>query len=166
MDIVAHLLWTYIVFYGILRYSVMVGILPDVFSWGIYLAYALFTQVGFGRPDLAALPGWVFTLYGITHSLLIFSGVFIIVWLIVKKLPIYLLPWLLHIIIDIPSHSKSFLPTPFLWPLSDWKFPGISWGNPWFMGINYTLIIICLFLTLKYKKNVFGMLKEKLTNRN
>lgn len=162
MDIFAHFFWTFIVFYGRLRYSMVFGILPDIFSWGIYMTYRIITNTPFGRPELGAIPDWVFTLYGLTHSVLVFLVVFGIVYLIVKSFPIYLLPWLLHVLIDIPTHSRSFLPTPFLWPISEWRFPGTSWGNPWFMLVNYSLIITFLFLTLKYKKNVFGMIWKKM----
>ena len=45
-----------------------------------------------------------------------------------------------------------FLPTPFLWPISDWKFPGISWAEPWFMVVNYTLMLGCLIWILARRR--------------
>jgi len=65
--------------------------------------------------------------------------------------------WALHILIDIPTH-KNFYETPFLFPLSSYKFGnGIRWANPSFMILNYgALILIYLFwfLRIKKRKNV------------
>lgn len=162
MDIFAHVLWTLIFFYKYkyLRYALIIGILPDLLSWTIYAIYSLIKWAGFGKPILSSIPSWVFTLYGITHSIFVFSLIFLLVWLFIGKIPIILLPWLIHIIMDIPSHSREFLPTPFLWPFSNWYFPGISWGNPWFMLINYILISIFLSITLIQKENIFTIIKN------
>jgi hypothetical protein len=59
---------------------------------------------------------------------------------------IEMLGWALHILIDIPTHSLRFFATPFLWPLSDYRFNGISWGNRWFMLANYTALAIVYIL--------------------
>lgn len=60
--------------------------------------------------------------------------------------------WLLHILMDIPSHSYDFYPTPFLWPISDFKINGFHWGTPWFMITNYSLIIISYLILYFLKK--------------
>ncbi len=61
--------------------------------------------------------------------------------------------WLLHILIDIPTH-KNFYETPFLFPLSGYRFShGISWGHPTFMIINYgALAAVYLFWFLVLRK--------------
>jgi len=59
--------------------------------------------------------------------------------------------WFLHILLDIPTHSYQFYPTPFLWPLSDWTLGGFSWGTPWFLIPNYAAIIL-IFILLRRKK--------------
>jgi hypothetical protein len=33
-----------------------------------------------------------------------------------------------------------------LWPLSDYRFNGISWANRWFMLSNYTALVIVYIL--------------------
>jgi hypothetical protein len=58
-------------------------------------------------------------------------------WWLTGALPLAYLAWLGHILVDIPTHSKRFFPTPFLWPISDYKVDGISWGVRWFMLANY-----------------------------
>ena len=153
MDFFAHGLWSYIIFNWIRRpiYAIFFGLLPDLMSWTIYLFYRLFNGEAIGKPALLNIPDWVYMLYNVSHSLFVVLLVFGIVYLIFKTVPIYMYAWPLHIILDIFSHSREFLPTPFLWPISDWRFPGISWGHPTFMIINYALIGICLGY-LVYKK--------------
>jgi len=142
MDIFAHGFWSYIIF-NKSRYlwlALLFGLLPDILSWGVFMFYP---KKGFNwqSPDFSLVPKWVFTLYGITHSLFAIAAVFLVVYLIFRTIPIFLLAWPVHVLIDIPTHTKNFLPTPFLWPFSSWAFPGISWGTKWFMLANYSLIL-------------------------
>lgn len=155
MDYLAHGLWSFIAFHKTKRpkYAVYFGLLPDTFSWVIYFFYNVLVGT-VGRPDLLNIPHWAMTLYGLTHSLIIFFIVIAFVYLISRSVPIYVWAWLLHILIDIPTHSRTFLPTPFLWPVSLYAFPGISWGTPWFMVLNYVLLAAALtviFLRKKFK---------------
>ncbi len=128
------------------------GVFPDLFAFTHLFSYLILMSlfggggfVFFGKPDEVEPPhngAWVFhlasALYQISHSLIIFVIVFGVVWCIRKKPYYELLGWLLHIIIDIPTHSYDFYPTPLLWPVSSWKFQyGISWGTSWFMKVNY-----------------------------
>ncbi|MFA6105178.1 MAG: metal-dependent hydrolase [Patescibacteria group bacterium] len=95
-------------------------------------------------------------LYNYSHSLFVFFGVIALVLIIKylfrksvswRDLPIVMIGWLMHIIMDIPTHSYKFYPTPFLWPFSNWKFDGFSWGQPWFMILNYgSLLMIYIYL--------------------
>ena len=147
MDTLAHALWSYIIFhnYEFVWWAVLFGMLPDLLSWTVFMFFP--KKNGFNwkkKPDLSLIPTWVFTLYGITHSIFVIGAVFFIVFLIYGFLPLFLLAWPIHVLIDIPIHRKDFLPTPFLWPISNYKFPGISWGTKKFMIINYLLIILFL----------------------
>jgi len=164
MDIFAHPLWTFIVFYRykLVHYSILFSLLPDFFSWGIYTIFRFVNDIPFGRPILSLIPDWVFTLYGITHSLIIVAIVFTIIYLIYKKIPLFMYAWPMHILIDIPSHLKVFLGTPFLWPISNYVFDGISWGTPSFMAINYISLMVFLSITLVYRINILLFIKSKL----
>jgi hypothetical protein len=73
-----------------------------------------------------------------------------IVYYFWKEWALLLGGWPLHIIMDIPTHSREFFPTPFLWPISDVTFNGISWATAWFMIANYSLLAI-VFTTLVWK---------------
>ncbi|MDO8664161.1 MAG: hypothetical protein Q7K44_01235 [Candidatus Liptonbacteria bacterium] len=57
--------------------------------------------------------------------------------------------WLLHILLDIPTHSYAFYPTPVFWPLGGWKFSGYPWAHPWFIAANYSAIAVA-YLTIRY----------------
>ncbi len=155
MDVFSHGLWSYIFFNKIKKpfYAVLFGFLPDVASWGIFLMYSLITgKLVFEEPVVSNIPEWVFTLYGISHSLVVAAVVILIVFLILKKIPVYMFAWPIAIVMDIVTHTREFLPTPFLWPISDWHFPGFSWGNGYFIFINYTLILGSL-IYISYKKS-------------
>ena len=75
--------------------------------------------------------------------------------------------WMLHSMIDIPTHTRRLYPTPFLWPLSDFTIDGISWGRPWFLALNYSaLVIVFLLLRLKSRKKQEGLLSSEMyTNK-
>src|SRR3989344_8761006 len=143
MDYFAHGFWSYILFHWIRRpiYAVLFGLLPDTVAWVPYIFYRLIIGDTFGAPLVEQIPAWVFFMYGLGHSLIISAAVIIIIAIAVRKIPYTMLAWPIAIIIDLLTHTRDYLPTPFLWPVSDWKFPGISWGNGLFMIINYSLII-------------------------
>jgi hypothetical protein len=134
----------------------LIGMMPDLMSFGIFWVDTL---LGFhqrpnwqaGPPAMSAIPGYVGALYDFTHSLVIFSAVFLVVWAIRKKPFWLLIPWGLHVMIDIPSHSSAFFPTPFLWPISSYHFEGIGWGNPTIFVPN-VIILIAIYSVIFWKK--------------
>lgn len=177
MDVLAHGLWTGAAYKAAqmeekeklkVGWAVFWGVFPDIFAFGpafLFLFYhALILGEGFGafspharfeqlaghQAPLIDLSG---SLYNLSHSLFIFAAVFGAVWLFNKKPVWELCGWLLHILMDIPTHSYRFFPTPFLWPFSDWKLNGFSWGTPWFMALNYGFLAILYFLLSRRKLN-------------
>lgn len=158
MDYVAHGLWSYIVFNRIKRpiYAVIFGLLPDTISWVIYAVYRLLFLNQFGKPVVSEIPQWVFNLYNMSHSLIVAGVIIALIYIISRKIPIYIFAWPLAIVLDIFTHTRDFLPTPFLWPLSSWKFPGIQWGTWQFMITNYSVIILCLIIILYKGRRVRG----------
>lgn len=143
MDYFSHGLWSYIFFHKTKKvfYAVLFGLLPDTFSWTIYALYRIMNGQQLGEPNVENIPDWVFSLYNITHSLIVAGIVILLVYLILRRIPIYIFAWPIAVIIDTLTHTKDFLPTPFLWPVSNWRFPGINWADPTFSKINYTAII-------------------------
>jgi hypothetical protein len=70
------------------------------------------------------------------------GAVIAIVWLIRQQLVKPLFAWPLHILIDIPTHTSAFFPTPFLWPLSDYRISGVSWTTRWFFLTNVVVLAL------------------------
>lgn len=181
MDVFAHALWTGALFRGFnlkakikikVWKAVLWGIAPDVFSFGLMTAWMLLSLIFGGtvadfhqfeamepaQRDTIPIFQIVSFMYNITHSLFTFAAFFIVFYFIFRKPMWAMLGWLVHILIDIPTHSYQFYPTPFLWPLSSWKFNGISWGQKWFMIANYSAIVIAyaaLYFWSKRAKNKF-----------
>ncbi len=171
MDIFAHTLWTNALARGAnkvaekkgktfhlnVAWTAFWGVFPDLFAFTIPFTlrfFYLFTgslpaSSFLQRPPIneenALSNGFnlAHNLYQYSHSLVIWAFVFMIVWIIFKRPRLELLGWALHILIDIPSHSLSFFPTPFLFPISDYRFPyGVSWSNTWYMIINYGALLL------------------------
>lgn len=175
MDVVAHTLWTNVVFYAKYaqdrrrRYlAAFFGVLPDIVAFApafvVMLWQRVFDSVTVSN-YLAAyinpsgLHAFAVEAYNYTHSLVISLGVFILVSVILsaraKKPVAYwsVLGWSLHIVIDIFTHQLEFFPTPFLFPFFDYHNPyGISWAHPTFMAINYACLIIAYLIIWRYQK--------------
>ncbi len=150
MDIFAHFLWTYVIFHKTQNplLAGLFGVLPDLLSFGILFMTNMFSKKKFprGPPDPKLVPSYVKQSYNYTHSLIIFLIISLIIYLITKNIYVFLFGWPLHILIDIPTHTSKFFPTPFLFPLSKYRFNGIRWSNKIFMIINYSSLIIVYIL--------------------
>jgi hypothetical protein len=151
MDIISHGLYGGVVFGRKNRrsfwWSFFFGIAPDFFSFGLYMILAFLgwsnhpSFLSGRHPDPAEVPQYVHVLYNVTHSLVIFALVFGVVWLVRRK-PLYeMLAWPLHILVDIPTHADRFFPTPFLWPVSDFRISGHPWATPEIFIPNVILLV-------------------------
>jgi len=160
MDIISHGLWGGIVFGRKNKrdfwWAFALGVMPDLFSFGIF---TVATTLGFstrinwgGHPMDSLVPEYVHLLYNISHSLVTFVVVFGVIYLIRKKPFLPMLAWLLHILMDIPTHTTEFFATPFLWPLSTVKVNGFSWGHPIIL-IPDLVILIILYIWFFIIKN-------------
>jgi len=136
------------------------GVAPDLFSFGIFtgmtiLGLASSPDWSGGPPLESEIPVYVHALYNITHSLVIFGSAFLLIWLFRKKPFIPMLAWGLHILVDIPTHSTEFFPTPFLWPFFDSvRVSGIPWAHPIIFIPNVVLLILAYvwFFVIKPKR--------------
>jgi hypothetical protein len=153
-------------------WSAVWGIAPDIFAFApIFVSSAIIILFGSDGVTVFDIPRpseveptdgnglFIFkltrALYNIGHSAVIFGVVFVLAYFIFKRVRWEMLGWFLHIIIDIPTHSYKFYPTPAFWPLAEWKFDGVAWGTPWFMALNISAIgLVSLFYFLHtHRKN-------------
>ncbi|MBU0894005.1 MAG: metal-dependent hydrolase [Nanoarchaeota archaeon] len=168
MDVISHGLWAILLVKGIfnkgkLWLAFLVGILPDVIPFGIPFVQIIFSGSTLGKEQVINAPSYVHILYGLTHSLLIVTIVFLLIYLIKKKIYIWVLAWPLHILIDIPTHSNEFFPTPFLYPISNFTVNGILWTNPYIFFPNWVLLIILFIIVFwkNIKEFVNRIIKDK-----
>lgn len=118
------------------------GIFPDFAAFAIpfivNIIYIIIGKVEFKVPPSHHIDfPWIHYIYSFTHSIIIWSTVFLLLWLIFRKPILACFARLIHIILDIFTHSLAFFATPFLWPISDWKFDGIPRSNPWIFFGNW-----------------------------
>lgn len=162
MDTLGHFLWTFAMYWTHAKRWIagLVGTLPDLLSFGPFFVIGIFNGIErtSGPPSIESIPPWVFTMYDITHSLVVYGIVALVLWFMSREWFWLTLGWPLHILIDIPTHSARFFPTPFLWPISSFVFDGISWGVWWFMLLNYGALL-CVYAWLMLK--VPGPKKQK-----
>lgn len=121
------------------------GILPDALSFGIFTGATILwlsARPDRGNHDVTQIPQYVHTLYNITHSLFIFWVALGIAYLWKKKIPLPMLWRWLHILMDIPTHSMAFFPTPFLRPILPPLVNGISRWTPIIFFSNRWLLIL------------------------
>lgn len=132
------------------------GVGPDLFSFGIFTGMTALGLVSgldwsSGPPNPNLVPEYVHQLYNVTHSLLVFAITFGAVWLMRKKPYWPMLAWAFHIVLDIPTHSTAFFPTPFLWPIWGYRVNGISWAHPIIFFANWVLLVVGYVFT-RYKR--------------
>lgn len=149
MDTLSHGLWGGVAFGRKNKKSFWlafsIGIAPDIFSFGVlFLSFLFSRETNFrsGPPDPSLIPVYIDQLYNFTHSLVIFALVFFICWIIFQRPIMEILAWGIHIILDMFTHSFDFFPTPFLWPVSDFKINGNSWSEPWIFIPNVISLLI------------------------
>jgi membrane-bound metal-dependent hydrolase YbcI (DUF457 family) len=157
MDFVSHGLWGSVSFgrksKKLFMLAAGISILPDILTEGLFGALYLLNIGGMpgwehGHPNISDYPTFAQNLYNITHSIVIFAIMFGLLWIILRR-PMWIIAvWGLHILIDVPTHSLALFPTPFLWPISDFKVDGIGWDNPVILAIDIILLTTAYSLWL------------------
>lgn len=163
MDFISHALWGGVAFGQRTRKAFFtaagISILPDVMTEGLFGGLYLLDlghMPGWenGHPAFTSYPLWAQNFYNLTHSAIVFALCFLLIWMFARK-PVWITgAWGLHILIDIPTHSLDLFPTPFLWPICEYKLNGISWHNPIVFGANLLLLVGAFTLRLKRRKGV------------
>jgi len=163
MEIVAHSLWAAAAAIVAKRststsirtgWTVWWAAFPDVLAFGPPVAAGLWLRLAganSGSADGHVLPHVHvgLPLYPAGHSLIVFLLVLGIATILTRRIVFELLGWLLHILIDIPTHNFSYYATRFLWPVSDFRIDGIAWWTPWFWAATYGALGVVYFLLWK-----------------
>ncbi len=154
MDVLSHALWTNLAFaeapIPVRVTAIALSVLPDLIPFTPMAVKNFVARRRDSakrnhprpRPEEMRFSQWAYRAYDVTHSLIVFSLMFGGVWFWMQSVPWAMLGWLGHILVDIPTHTRAFFGTPILWPISNYKFDGISWGERWFMRLNYGGIIV------------------------
>lgn len=161
MEIVAHGLWAAAAAItakrsmGIrlrLGWAVWWAGFPDVLAFGPSIAAALWLRLA-AEPNAGQAGGHLLPhvhiglpLYPAGHSLIVFLLMLGVVSILARRIVFEMLGWLLHILIDIPTHSLRYYATRFLWPISDFRIDGIAWWTPWFWAATYGALLAVYIL--------------------
>ncbi len=131
------------------------GVLPDLVVFAIPAAVRIWRYLSGASKTL--LPDgsgphfdWVWGLYNCTHSALVFAVCFGAGWLLLRKPPLEMLGWALHIVIDVFTHRGMFA-VKFLWPVSPVHVDGIRRETPWFLVVNFTALTAVYLLLWIYR---------------
>ena len=150
MDILAHFLWTFGIYWQHPKRWIagVIGFMPDIVSFGPHFMLSIARGVELGKPH--DIPSYIYAVYSISHSLVICAIGLFLLWHFAKNWFWLSFGWPLHILIDIPTHTDAFFPTPIFWPISGFEVSGISWATGWFMAMNYGLLaVLYAWLVLK-----------------
>lgn len=129
-------------------WAVWWGTFPDVLAFvpalaaGLWVRFTGDSSLGSTGSHVLPLVHLNLPLYEAGHSLIVFLAVLGVSTIMARRVPFALFGWLLHILIDIPTHSFSYFATRFLWPLSDYRVDGIPWWTPWFWGATYGALAV------------------------
>ncbi|PWB72843.1 hypothetical protein C3F09_06005 [candidate division GN15 bacterium] len=160
MDFVSHALWGGVSFgrKNSVRFMMAAGIsiAPDILTEGLFMVLYLLNIGGMpgwenGHPNITDYPMFAQNLYNVTHSLIVFTVTFGLLWGLFRRPVLILGAWGLHVLIDIPTHSLALFPTPFLWPASDFKINGIGWDHPMILITDALLLIVTYALWLFHR---------------
>jgi hypothetical protein len=112
--------------------TLLAGLAPDVPFYLTYPAWVIYRgqlRVAFSNNEWPQAPQWMYTLHHLFHSLPMLLLVSAAGRLITGRWPLAGVAWGLHILIDIPTHSRRHWAPQFLWPFSPMTVDGLSWAE-------------------------------------
>ena len=110
--------------------AVWFGVMPDVIS---FLPHLVVEHFSGGQSLFDAT-------YRVTHSLVVFGLVGSAVGLIMWRMPWFMVPWGLHVVIDIFTHPETYYATPYLYPFESPYLGAVDYRAPWFLVTNWVVI--------------------------
>ena len=114
------------------------SLLPDLVWYALYPAWLRSRgglQSAFSSGDWPLPPRWIRELHYATHSLLVFPVLLLAVGARHRQGRRILVGWLLHVLLDIPTHSRDRMAPRPLWPVCRWAYDGLSWTDALARGL-------------------------------
>ncbi|MCB8985833.1 MAG: hypothetical protein H6659_18540 [Ardenticatenaceae bacterium] len=140
MDPLTHLVITGKVF-GRDRAVLLAGVLPDAPFYLTYPGWVIVQgklEAALKTQEWPEPPAWMEWGHHVFHSLPLVT---LAAWLVYRRngrLPRRVFgAWALHIVIDIPTHSRRHWAPRFLWPFSRLTVDGISWVELALRAVHY-----------------------------
>lgn len=156
MDVLAHSLWSLVLLPGPPSLEkVVMGVMPDA---AVFLPNMVYRVVK--RSPMPKFQSreqmmewydqkenrWIKNLYRWTHSLIVWiallTPILFFYYRRTGEILWFLLAAPLHILMDIPTHTKDSFPVQFLTPLSRLQINGVHWSNRWVLIGNYSMIAL------------------------
>lgn len=129
------------------RSTLLAGIaadLPFFLTYPVWLLSRRKVIQSLRKNEWPQAPRWMYTPHYIFHSIPVLLIATVIASMIQKRKPLWALAWGLHILVDIPTHSRKNWAPQFLWPFSWACVDGFSWPEILVGGFH------ALFKRLKY----------------
>ena len=142
MDPISHVAITAVLL-GRKPGTLLASVAPDL-PWYLFYTVWLLSQRGLVKRGASSLssgelpmpPRWLREIHYATHSAVVLGmmvGLFVCLprrrrtertsW------PRRAGAWLLHILVDMPTHSRQRMGPRIFWPLSRWAYDGVSWAD-------------------------------------
>ena len=128
MDLLTHALLTWKLVDGDPS-VVLAGVGPDI-PW--YLTYPVWLLAkgqavqALKTGEWPEPPAWIETLHHASHSFPVACGGALMAYILIGRWPRrHFEAWMLHIAVDIPTHSRRFWGPRFLWPIADVAVDGV-----------------------------------------
>ena len=86
------------------------------------------------------------------HSVVVLILATAACWRWLPRVAPALLGWWMHLLLDVPTHSREYYAVTVFYPLTEWSFDGIAWTTPWVLAVNYAALAaayLALFATRK-----------------
>lgn len=113
--------------------AIIAGVAPDAPFYLTYPAWVIRQgqlKHALQTNDWPDPPVWMETSHHMFHSLPLLFITALLLWTVSGRIPRHIfLAWVLHILIDIPTHSRRRWGPRFLWPISTYSFDGLSWAE-------------------------------------
>jgi len=167
VDVVSHWFWGVLITRKHVHWKVAgpMAVLPDLVAFVPSFMYSI--AYGLERPTVddttvtSDFPAIAWDMYQLTHSAVVVTLAVLVTWWLLTRFkgsrledafaeqhrskPLMMafllwLPWYSNILLDIPTHTLQFFPTPVLHPISDYGFDGTRWSDPVILVPNILLL--------------------------